>query len=396
MVAETRDEPIRVLYVVEGVLSGSARRAVLLLASRLPRGRFETVVASAPEGDFVEALQRRGVTVTPLERPGGFGPDLVLGPAREMRRHGAQVVHLYGCVRPAIAAAARLARVPALVCSRDVQADAALPRSGWQGLGRRLLTRAADRLIDRHVAAGRSEVRALTDDYGIDPARIFMIPLGIDVDQFAPGRVRRGAWRERVGHPLQAPVICALLGRDLEVSGAGLLGALKRIEVRTGWIAVVVGAGPSSPELQARARSLELGDRVRFADDPGEATRELLADADLVVALGGGGDPIGLREAMALARPVVAWDSEDAADAVSDGVDGRVVAAGDGAALAAAITALLRDPVAARRLGRNARRKAEREFSAERMVRRAGILYEEVLRGKGLLADSAAGVGASR
>lgn len=396
MVAESRDQPIRVLYVVEGVLSGLARRAILLLASGLPRGRFETVVAAAPEGDLVEALQRRGVTVTPLERPGGFGLDVVLGPAREMRRHQPQVVHLYGGASPAIAAAALLARVPALVCSQDVRSEAEIPRSIWPGFGGRLLARAADRVIDRHVAASRSEVRALTDDYGIDPARIFLIPLGIDVERCGPDRVRRGAWRDRSGLSAQANLICAVLGRDLEASGTELLRALKRIEVGTSWFAVVVGAGPSSPELQARARSLELGDRVRFADDAGEATLELLADSDLVVALGGSGESIGMREAMAMARPVVALDSEDAADAISDGVDGRVVARGDGAALAEAISALIRDPVAAGRLGRKARRKAEREFSAERMVRRAGIFYEEVLAEKGWFASSGAGVGASR
>ncbi len=395
MVADSQERTIRVLYVVEGRLSGAALRAIPLLASLLPRRRFETVVACPADADFVEALQRRGVTVTPRQRSAGFGIHTLLGSAREMRRHRAHVVHLYGCAGPAAAAAARLARVSAVVCSRDNTAAHPIPPSGWQGLGRRLLFRAADRLIDRHVSMSRRGVRVLTDDCGVNPAKILMIPLGIELDRLAPERVRRGAWRKRVGVPAEATLVCASLEGDPEADGAVLLEALRRIEVPAGWFAVVVAAGSSREELQVRARSLELGDRMRFAE-PTEATWELLADADLVLALAGGGDSIGIREAMALARPVVALDSADAADAVSDGVDGRVVAAGDTAALAEAISALLRDPVAAGRIGRNARRKAEREFSAERMVRRAAILYEEVLREKGLFAASGAGVGAGR
>lgn len=394
MVASSQDRTIRVLYVVEGRLSGPGRQAVLQLASRLPRRRFETVVACKRDTELVEALQRSGVTVTPLPGPVGFGIDAVLGPVREVRRHGAHVAHLYGCAGPALATAARLARVPAVLCSRDIPGDP-IPATGWRRHGRRLLVRVADRLIDRHVAMSRRAVRALTDDAGVDPAKILMIPAGVELDRFAPDRVRRGAWRSRVGFPADVTLICAFLGRDREAVGALLLRVLRTIEPPAGWLAVVFGAGSSLEELEDRARSLDLGDRVRFAE-PGEATPELLGDADLVLGLGGGGDTIGIREAMAMARPVVALDSEDAADAVSDGVDGRVVAAGDATALADAITALLRDPIAAERIGRNARKKAEREFSVERMVRRAGILYEEMLREKGYITTSSAGVGASR
>lgn len=396
MVADSQDRTIRVLYVVEGWLSGPGGQALLLLASRLPRRRFETVVACNPDIELVEALQRSGVTVTTLPGPAGFGVNAVLGSVREVRRHRAHVVHLYGCAGPASATAARLARVPAVVCSRDTPVRDPVPAAGWRRLGRRLLRRAADRLIDRHVAMSRRAVQALTDDAGVDPARIFMIPAGVELDRFAPERVRRGAWRSRVGVPADATLICAFLGRDRDAAGALLLRVLRTIEPPPGWLAVVFGAGSSLDELELRARSLDLRDRVRFAERT-EATRELLADADLVLGLGGGGgESIGIREAMAMARPVVALDSEDAADAVSDGVDGRVVAAGDATTLAQAITALLRDPVAAERIGRNARKKAEREFSDERMVRRAGILYEEVLREKGYFKTSTAGVGASR
>ncbi len=394
MVADSQDRTIRVLYVIEGRLSGPGRQAVLLLASRLPRRRFETVVACQPDLDLVEALQRDGVTVTPLPGPAGFGIDAVLGPVREVRRHRAHVAHLYGCPGPVSATAARLARVPAVVCSRDLPGDP-IPASGWRRHGRRLLQRASDRLIDRHVAMSRRAVQALTDDAGVDPARILMIPAGVELDRFAPERVRRGAWRSRVGVPADATLMCAFLGHDREAAGALLLRVLRTIEPRAGWLAVAFGAGSSLDELEDRARSLGLGDRVRFAE-PDEGTRELLGDADLVLGLGGGGDSIGIREAMAMARPIVALDSADGADAVSDGVDGRVVAAGDAAALVEAIRALLGDPVAAERMGRKARKKAEREFSVERMVRRAAILYEEVLREKGYFKTSTAGVGTSR
>jgi glycosyltransferase involved in cell wall biosynthesis len=62
---------------------------------------------------------------------------------------------------------------------------------------------------------------------------------------------------------------------------------------------------------------------------------------------------------------------------------GLLVPPGDGAALAAALLRLLRDPAGAARLGAAARARYERDHLPERMARRTEALFEDlVLRGR--------------
>jgi glycosyltransferase involved in cell wall biosynthesis len=54
-------------------------------------------------------------------------------------------------------------------------------------------------------------------------------------------------------------------------------------------------------------------------------------------------------------------------------------------ALAQAITPLLRDPDLRRKMGRAGRERVGRHFSVERMVQETEILYETLMREKGVL-----------
>jgi glycosyltransferase involved in cell wall biosynthesis len=91
-----------------------------------------------------------------------------------------------------------------------------------------------------------------------------------------------------------------------------------------------------------------------------------------------------LLEAMATGLPVIATDVAGVGDTVVDGVDGRLVPPHDVPILAEAMRAVLGDRAAAARLGRNARKKIQQEYTVERMVRRTAVLYEELLAQKGL------------
>jgi glycosyltransferase involved in cell wall biosynthesis len=72
-----------------------------------------------------------------------------------------------------------------------------------------------------------------------------------------------------------------------------------------------------------------------------------------------------LLEAMAMGKAVVVSATEGQRDIVEDGETGILVAAGDAAALRAAIRRLLDDPRERDRLGRNARRAIETQFSLD-------------------------------
>jgi glycosyltransferase involved in cell wall biosynthesis len=81
---------------------------------------------------------------------------------------------------------------------------------------------------------------------------------------------------------------------------------------------------------------------------------------------------------MCFARPIVATAAGGIPEVVEDGVTGRVVPVRDPAALAAALSAVLRDPVGRERMGAAGRQRFEARFSADRMVAGTLAVYEEL------------------
>jgi glycosyltransferase involved in cell wall biosynthesis len=106
---------------------------------------------------------------------------------------------------------------------------------------------------------------------------------------------------------------------------------------------------------------------------------ELLAAFD-VAALSSDfeGSPLSLLEYMQAAKPVVATRVGGVPDIVEDGVTGLLVEPRDPAALAAAISGLLRDPARAAQIGEAGRERQLRDFTLAAMAARVGDLYEEL------------------
>ena len=103
---------------------------------------------------------------------------------------------------------------------------------------------------------------------------------------------------------------------------------------------------------------------------------------------------ITLLESMRAGLPAIVTAIGGNGEAVEDGVTGRVVPAGDAAALAAALRALLDDPATRASFGQAARARWCARFTAERMVRETEALYRRVL--ESAAPAAAAGAGAAR
>jgi glycosyltransferase involved in cell wall biosynthesis len=161
-------------------------------------------------------------------------------------------------------------------------------------------------------------------------------------------------------------------------------------------VLVLVGEGPERARLEQRARALGIGDAVWF---PGyvaqDETPAWYRSAD-VFALPSDFDnsPNVVLEAMASAIPVVATDVGGLRDYVTTPRNGLLVAKGSRPELAAALAALLDDPVRARAVGAVNREDAVMRFSwavsASRMLR----VYERIIERYRARAPQAAAVGA--
>jgi glycosyltransferase involved in cell wall biosynthesis len=146
-------------------------------------------------------------------------------------------------------------------------------------------------------------------------------------------------------------------------------------------VCVWVGRGPLEAELRARANTLDVSEHLVLLGQRDDVP-DLMAAADLFVLPSHfEGLPIVVLEAMAASCPILATRVCGNVDAVVDGVTGRLVPPREPVALAEAMLELLLQPELARQLGRAGRDRLQRRFSADRMCREVGALYEELLGG---------------
>jgi D-inositol-3-phosphate glycosyltransferase len=212
--------------------------------------------------------------------------------------------------------------------------------------------------VDRIVAATTVERTHLVKHYGADPARIAVIPCGVDTNLFLPGD--QAAARAVLGLDDQLQLL--YVGRLAPIKGLEtLLDAMARLRAAGTRVRLsIVGGDADEPlnghegELRARLARLDLRSAVTFVGaQPQERLRAWYVAADATV-LPSHYESFGMvaMEAMACGIPVVASRVGGLQTTVRDGVTGLLVPDHDPAALAGALDRLLGDPDLRFRLGR--------------------------------------------
>jgi glycosyltransferase involved in cell wall biosynthesis len=192
--------------------------------------------------------------------------------------------------------------------------------------------------------------------------------------------------RRELGIPLDVPLLASVSRLfswkgQRELLQAFALAHAERPDTKL----VVVGDDVSGQdgaylrELKELAVKLRIADAVIFTGGRSDIPR-VMAACD-VFTLPSFEEPFGLvfLEAMAMARPVIAIDNGGTPEVVEHGRSGLLSPPWDVPALAANISALLRDPERRARLGSYGRQRVLEYFNAERMAQDAARAYEAVL-----------------
>lgn len=241
----------------------------------------------------------------------------------------------------------------------------------------------AVRHADAIVAATEDERRQLVRWYGAERERVHIIPCGVDTARFRP--VDRAAARAYLGLP-ECGAIVLYVGRLEPLKGVDLfIEAAGRIEWRDVTVLVVGGDDPGSPhraELEARARELGLGERVRFVGSvPHEDLPAYYSAADVTV-VPSYYESFGLVavESMACGTPVVASRVGGLTGTVLDGRTGYLVPWRCPEPFADRIETLLANEELREGLGR-AGVEAVQQYAWERIAERIDELYRELVAG---------------
>ncbi|MBN2022267.1 MAG: glycosyltransferase [Pirellulales bacterium] len=368
--------PLRVVFVITCMPVGGAETLLVELLRRMDRQRF------APE---LCCLKFRGPLGDALvgEVPVWSGLLLhkfdvaVLGRLRRLlRRRAADAVVTVGTGGDKMfwgRLAAWSAGVP-VICS-------ALHSTGLPDrveLPNRLLAP----LTDAFIAVAGAQATYLAENEGCPPARIRVVPNGVDTDRFHP-RWPDKKLRAELGLPEGAPVVGIVAALRPEKRHDVFLDVAAKVRNAVPGVQfLIVGDGPERPRLESLAGRLGLADAVRFLGTRGDVPEVLsLLDVFLLTSQMEA-NPVSILEAMASEKPIVAPAVGSIPEVVVDRGVGRLTAPGDADALAAAVTELLAAPDRASAMGRAGRERVLSHWSVGRMVEGYQDLIAEIYQSK--------------
>jgi glycosyltransferase involved in cell wall biosynthesis len=222
---------------------------------------------------------------------------------------------------------------------------------------------------------------------GLPEKAVEVIPNGVDIARFRPclaGSPQRQALRAALGLSAEKLLVVHVAGLRPIKDQAMLLRAWRLVvdswqhDPGAAPELLIAGEGECRQALHELAVELQLGESVRFLGQRRDLNTLLpVCDAFVLSSLSEGMS-FAILEAMAAALPVVATRVGGNGELVKDGDNGLLVPARDAAALAGALTQLLRDPDRRRHMALRGRQLAERHYDQATTVQRYLDVYRRL------------------
>jgi glycosyltransferase involved in cell wall biosynthesis len=244
-----------------------------------------------------------------------------------------------------------------------------LTLSRWYGFLR--MQGKVARRARRIMTPSETSKRDIAKDFGVDPARMEVILLGVD-DIFVPPTTPRVPGR-----------IMAMASADAPMKGvATLLEAFAKLRTERDVELILVTKPQAGGRTEKMIERLAIGDSVRFAHG--------ISDAELIELMGSAevacvpslyeGFSLPTAELMACATPLVVSRAGAIPEVVGpDGLCADVVTPGDVGELRAALESLLDDPDRRARMGAAGRRRVDEMFSWRAVAAKVASAYEAVI-----------------
>lgn len=371
----------KLLLMTNSVSMGGMEEHVRLLAREIDRTQYE-VVALAPDWGPTEPFSAglaeaadRFAHATPDRRHGVR--NLILETQRLWRRGRRErydVAHLHSTTYDGLTfaiVALRAAGVRRIFVTEHLAPDT--PVRPLARRKRELLMRIVSGLVC--VSENNRDSRAR--NLGVPAGRTHVVNNGIDVARFdnaaEPGRLE--ALRSGIGIDRDALVVGTAIRFEPGKGVADLVDAFALIHERhPSAVLLMVGDGTLRRQLEARARDRNVAEATRFVGFQSDPRPYILLMDAFVLPVPSGSASIALLEAMAMSRPCVITFGGNR-EAVQSGESGLCAEPNDPASIAHHVNTLFDDPVRRHEVGRKARVRVDREYSAYRVARELEELY---------------------
>ncbi len=372
---------IRVLECIRQGQVGGGESHLLSLVENLDRSVFEPVVLSFTDGPMVKKLRDAGVSCTVIytERPFDFTK---WGKVKNfIRENKIDLVHAHGTrANSNILWPARSLKVPVIytVHGWSFHDDQPTLVKRLRILGEKYLTTRSTKNISVSESNKNSGAAYLKH---FDST---VVANGIDQRKFSPDK-RFADIRAELGIPKEALVVVFIARLTVQKQPKLLIEAFNEAaKTQANLHLLMVGDGELKEEVISLASNSVLRERITLQPFRSDIP-DILAAADIFVLPSlWEGLPIGLLEAMAMGKAVIASAVDGTKEVITDGENGILVSPGDTAGLTEALQLLGTDEALRNKLQVKARETVSANYNAGYMTRKIEKIYHDVLETTGV------------
>ncbi len=367
---------VAVCHLISGDLwAGAEAQAFIMISALARRSDLRLSALVLNRGKLSARLAEAGVPVSVIEESRSSFRQIVNEAQRLLGAGGIDIIHSHRYKENLLAALIkRRCGVHALVQTvHGVQER--LP--GWKQAKVRLygsLNQFVSRKYFSRILPVSRDIHAqLGAKYSA--GKLTLLHNAIDVAAVKPGQA--------------AGVIRAQLGlnpEDIVIGSVGRLVPIKGFEVFLRVVAetrksisglrfLLIGDGPGRASLEKLALELGVADVVTFAGFRDDIIDVVNALDIFMMTSWHEGVPVALLEAMALSKPVISTAVGGVVEVIESEHSGILVPAGDHAALAQACIRLAQASDLRQRLGQEARRRVEADFSSSAQSQKLAEIY---------------------
>ena len=358
-----------ILHTESSLGWGGQEHRVLAEAKAMRQRGHRVLFACDPRGELYRRAGDADFTVIPLVWGGLHNLKSWLALRRLLRWESIEILNTHSSLDSWVGALAwRSLRVrPLLVRTRHLSTRV---KNNWTT---RWLYQAPAAII----TTGEVTRELLRCHLGVSPQRLFSIPTGVPLDEFAPREKDRHLLAE-LAIPPGAFVFGTVAVLRSWKGHLFLLEAFSQL-IRGGANAflVVVGKGPYRGVIEEKVAQLGLKDCVRLTGHQEDIPWWFsVMDAVVLASYAHEGVPQSVLQALAMAKPVIGTAVGGIPEVVLDGETGLLAPPRDPKALAGAMARLLSDPDLRAVLGRRGRELVTARFSLERMAAEIEAVYD--------------------
>jgi glycosyltransferase involved in cell wall biosynthesis len=366
---------IRVLECIRQGQVGGGESHLLSLIENLDRSIFVPVVLSFTDGPMVETLRKANVEchVIYTERP--FDVTTWRTVKKFIRSKHIDIIHAHGTrANSNVIWAARSLNIPVVytVHGWSFHDDQNPLVRGLRILGEKYLTSKSS----VNISVSRSN-----RDSGKTVLKRFksiVINNGINLTKFSPGNVYKDI-RKEFGISENAFLVLFVARLTLQKQPLLLIEAFNDIVKRKPDLhLLVVGDGELRDEARHLADTLNLSDKITFRPFRSDIPDILAAGDIFVLPSLWEGLPIGLLEAMAMGKAIIASDVDGTNEVITHNKNGLLIEAGKSQALSAAMERLISEKKLWLSLQKNARNTVTEMYNAAFMTRQTEDVYVNI------------------